>query len=93
MLHGPVEREKKQSRSLRKLRELVAQVEGASEERTCCEVCDAARSVTVEPLQGLDMTGRYRGGEMVYTARGFIVCTLHEPSRRGRGQQVASYCI
>ena len=37
------------------------------------------RLITVEPLEHPDTTGRYRGGDMVYAACGFVICTLYEP--------------
>ena len=43
-----------------------------------CEVGDAVQPVTVEPLQELDKTGRYRGGDMVCAVCGFIARTLYE---------------
>ena len=41
-----------------------------------CYVCDA---VAVEPLEHPDTTGRYRGGDMVCSVCGFVICTLYEP--------------
>jgi len=44
-----------------------------------CEACDRVQPVTVEPPEEPDTTGRYRGGDMVCTACGFVICTVYEP--------------
>ena len=44
-----------------------------------CPNCDAVQPALVEPLTDLDVTGRFRGGDISCAVCGFVVVTLYEP--------------
>ena len=51
---------------------------------TFCENCDAIQLVALNPLEQLDISGHYRGGDMVCDFCGAIVCTMYEPVEAAR---------